>query len=226
MASTIGFPPRAFDIAIANLLAITLTRTWRPDGTDGFVPNFIDFQEPGGYSTDRSEPQVGAQVLLRILQRHGGITEHQWIVDYLFEPLLGWADWAWDRRRSEGVFALGQPDGLAPLLCLGSDTSTVPPSDGGAGTESGARCESGEGTLLVDFAFDVDADDEQSATSATIAVRADICVCMHAPLHVMLTMEMRLARGHAILTLHCHRRQRPRVRLIDNDNSWTRTTHI
>ena len=40
--------------------------------------------------------------------------------------------------------SIGLSDGLSPLLCLGSDFPTIPASDGGAGTEGGARGESGE----------------------------------------------------------------------------------
>lgn len=131
------------DVSFANLLAITLTRTWTPEGENGFVPNIIDFQQ---YSTDRSEPQVGATVLIRVLERNGGIaaTKFTWLIDYLWPSLYSWAEWAWNRRRSEGVLSIGLPDSLSPLLCLGSDFPTIPASDGGAGTESGARGESGE----------------------------------------------------------------------------------
>ena len=56
------------DIAYANLLTITLSRTWTPAGENGFVPNFDDFE---AFSSDRTEPQIGALVLKLILERCG-----------------------------------------------------------------------------------------------------------------------------------------------------------
>ena len=86
---------------------------------------------------DRSEPNIGAHVLLRIYNKTGDA----WLIDLLLDPLLGWADWVWEHRRGEGVLAQQSPDGHVDLVVLGSDV-TDPPGDG-PNTLQAARYESG-----------------------------------------------------------------------------------
>jgi hypothetical protein len=105
---------RARDLAYANLIQVTLGRTLM-----GFVPN-------GGAGPrrtyDRSEDQVGALILKTIFDKWGDA----WLLEGLLPIMLTWNDWVWARRRGEGVLAGG--DGLADLMCLGSDPS-FPRSD-------------------------------------------------------------------------------------------------
>jgi len=105
-------PGRSRDIAYANLIQVTLGRT-----PAGFVPNVAG----GARRTfDRSEPQVGARVLRAVVEQWGDA----WLLEGLLPTMLAWNDWAWARRRGEGALGAGAPDGLADLLCLGSDASS------------------------------------------------------------------------------------------------------
>jgi hypothetical protein len=109
------------DLAYTNLIQITLSR-----GFEGNVPNAVS-----GYigSWDRTEPPLGARVLLRIFRKW----REPWLVELLFPALLAANEWHWRARRGEGA--------LADLLVLGSD-----PVDGGdrsANTLQGAIYESG-----------------------------------------------------------------------------------
>jgi putative isomerase len=97
---------------------------------DGFVPNGANAAEK---SRDRTEPIVGAKVLRAVVERFG-IEQTAWVVEWSFDQLYGWHDWAWRNRR------------LAPamLIAPGSQPLAVPdPSDWGANTMQGARWETG-----------------------------------------------------------------------------------
>ena len=59
---------------------------------------------------DRSEPQLGATFTLEIYQRYG----EAWLVEKLFDTLLGWAEWVWTQRMGAG-------SAHGPLIVLGSD---------------------------------------------------------------------------------------------------------
>ena len=87
------------NLAYANLIAITHEKT-----EAGFVPNFGSSND--GKSRDRSQPPVGALALREAYRQYG----EKWIVEYLFDDLLGWNRW-FARHRT-------LPDGT---LCWGSD---------------------------------------------------------------------------------------------------------
>ena len=123
----------SLDIAVSNLIQICLART-----QDGFVPNFASASH---VSYDRTEPQIGAFVMLQIYKKWGD-TRMGWVVDTVFESLLSWSDWAWRKRRGEGTLAGG--DGHADLIVLGSDPNAAPGGTvGGANDLQAARFESG-----------------------------------------------------------------------------------
>ena len=120
------------DLAYANIIALTLAR-----GFEGNVPNAVS-----GFvgSWDRTEPPLGARVLLHIYNRW----QEPWLVELLFDALERWNGWHWERRRSgEGAV----PD----LIVLGSD-----PVDGGdrsTNTIQGAIYESGlDNSAMYEFA--------------------------------------------------------------------------
>jgi hypothetical protein len=98
---------------------------------DGFVPNGAN---AASKSRDRTEPVVGAKVL-RAFVRRFGIGDTAWLVEWSFDQLFGWHDWAWRERRLAplGLIAPGSSP-IAPL---------VDPSDWGVNTMQGARWESG-----------------------------------------------------------------------------------
>lgn len=85
------------DLAYANLVEIT-----RHAVPAGFVPNVANAY--GFVSLDRSQPPVGAPILLEIFKRFGD----RFILNMLFEPLLKWNRW-WHaaRRAGEGCLAWG-----------------------------------------------------------------------------------------------------------------------
>ena len=99
-------------------------------------------------TNDRTEPLVGANVVLRLLEdSRGGPREAtlRWVVELLFPSLYGWNQWAWRMRRWVGLvvpwgripfpgpdrvlvllvhsYRVGTPGG--GLLVLGSD-NTLP----------------------------------------------------------------------------------------------------
>lgn len=86
------------DLAYANAIEITREIT-----ESGFVPNFATVC--GLKSDDRSQPPVGAMIVLGLYQTFGD----RWLPEMLFEDLLRWNRW-WDTARRDG-----------DLLCWGSD---------------------------------------------------------------------------------------------------------
>lgn len=118
------------DLAYSNIIQTCLMRTM-----EGFVPNFASGPH---VSFDRTEPQVGARVVLEVFKKWGDA----WLVDVVFDALASWNDWVWSHRRGEGVYA--GPDGHADLIVLGSDPNASPGGvDGGENTMQAARYESG-----------------------------------------------------------------------------------
>jgi hypothetical protein len=87
------------ELAYANAIAITHEKT-----EAGFIPNFgaaDDYK-----SRDRSQPPVGSLVVRELYRKY----RERWLVEYLFEDLLGWNRWFAEHRR--------RPDGQ---LCWGSE---------------------------------------------------------------------------------------------------------
>jgi len=118
-----SFEPSSKDISYSNLIQVIQGRTQA-----GFVPNY----HAGTHDTDdRSEPQLGAQLTLEVYRRYGDA----WLVEKLFDTLLGWADWVWTQR-------LGAGKAPGPLVVLGSDL-VFPEDEGGVGTLGAAALESG-----------------------------------------------------------------------------------
>jgi len=112
------------DIAYSNLIAIVQARTMF-----GFVPNY----HAGSHdTTDRSEPQIGALITLEIYRRWGDA----WLVEKLFDSLLGWARWVWTYR------SVAAGSGGGRLVALGSNPN-LPRDEANAGTLSAAALESG-----------------------------------------------------------------------------------
>ena len=97
----------------------------------GFVPNGANAAKK---SRDRTEPIVGAKVLLSFLKRFG-IDETAWLIEWSFDQLYGWHEWAIEYRTisPSGLIAPGSD----PILPLVDD------SDWGVNTMQGARWETG-----------------------------------------------------------------------------------
>lgn len=140
---------------VANAPQIIQSRT-----LEGLVPNYA----AGIFkSYDRTEPQIGAYVTLRLYKKWGDA----WLVQVrahvhscakrhccvslcnthaplsrdalqvLFDALFGWHDWVWNHRRGEGVLSNGND--AAPLVVLGTDPSW-PHGDAYTDELAGARC--------------------------------------------------------------------------------------
>jgi putative isomerase len=124
--------PRAKRIAYSNLIQVVRSRT-----AMGFVPNY---SAGGSKSVDRTEPPVGAKVLLEM---HKKYPDDTWLVELLFEDLLGWNDWM---ARARTLGPLG-------IVSLGSDTIDGY-GDWSAGMMQGARYESGlDNSPMYDGSF-------------------------------------------------------------------------
>jgi neutral trehalase len=87
------------ELAYSNAIAVTRDKT-----EDGFVSN--GSAADNMKSSDRSQPPVGSFAVREIYRRY----REKWLVEYLFDDLLGWNRWWIDHRR----LANGQ-------LCWGSD---------------------------------------------------------------------------------------------------------
>ena len=74
--------PRAKDIAYSNYIQVVRSRTAR-----GMVPNY---SAGGTKSVDRTEPPIGAKVLLEMHRKYGD----GWLVELLFDDLLRCSDWS------------------------------------------------------------------------------------------------------------------------------------
>lgn len=74
--------PRAKDIAYSNYIQVVRSRTAR-----GLVPNY---SAGGTKSVDRTEPPIGAKVLLEMHRKYGD----GWLVELLFDDLLRCSDWS------------------------------------------------------------------------------------------------------------------------------------
>jgi hypothetical protein len=94
------------------------------------VPNY---SAGGTKSIDRTEPPIGAKVMLEMYNKFKDL----WIVELLFDDLLAWNTWFVEERM------------LGPLgiISLGSDTIDGY-KDAAAGQMQGARYESGLGEVI------------------------------------------------------------------------------
>ena len=72
--------------AYSSLICVLKSKT-----NDGLVPNWAS----GGSKSSQSEPAIGARVLLDLFRRFGDL----WLVELLFDDLLDWSEWQWQRRR-------------------------------------------------------------------------------------------------------------------------------
>jgi hypothetical protein len=74
---------------------------------NGFVPNGAT---GGGKSQDRTEPMMGAKVLLEMYRKYGDL----WLVELLFDDLLDWNNWSLRDRTMEPL----------DLIVLGTSQAT------------------------------------------------------------------------------------------------------
>ena len=86
----------AKELAYSNLIQVIKSKC-----SEGFVPNF---SAASTKSLDRTEPPIGARVLLELYQRF----EDKWLVELLFDDLLDWNNWFYHQR-------VGKMDGLVRL---------------------------------------------------------------------------------------------------------------
>ena len=107
-------------IAYSNLIQVIRSRT-----SKGFVPNY---SAGGSKSVDRTEPPIGAKVLLDIHTKYNDT----WLVELLYDDLKLWNDW----------FVGNRAFGPLGIISLGSDTIDGY-QDYSAGEMQGARFESG-----------------------------------------------------------------------------------
>jgi hypothetical protein len=112
--------PRSKAIAYSNFIQVIRSKT-----AAGFVPNY---SAGGSKSVDRTEPPVGAKVLLEMYKKY----KDAWLVQLLFEDLLEWNTW----------FLTARAFGPLGLISLGSDTYDGY-VDWSSGAMQGARYESG-----------------------------------------------------------------------------------
>ena len=85
------------EVAYSNLFQVVKTKT-----AAGFIPNF---SAGGASSQDRTEPPVGAKVVLELFKKYGD----KWMVEVVFDDLLDWNSWFLRRRvlKPAGLIALG-----------------------------------------------------------------------------------------------------------------------
>ena len=89
----------ARDFSYSNLIQVIKSKT-----AQGFIGNFA---AAGQKSLDRTEPMIGAKVVLELYRKYGD----KWIVDLLLNDLIDWHDW----------FATYRILAPAGLICLGSN---------------------------------------------------------------------------------------------------------
>ena len=77
-----------------NVSYSALTQVIKSKTENGFVPNGAT---AGGKSQDRTEPMMGAKVLLEMYRKFGDL----WLVQLLFDDLLDWNNWSLRERTME-----------------------------------------------------------------------------------------------------------------------------
>jgi len=110
------------DLAYAN--AIEIGREATPAG---FIPNYA--RSGGWKSSDRSEPPVGAIIVLGLYEKF----HDRWLLEETFPALLKWNRWWHEHREREGYLVWGSDDENEPRNL----------DDGSGGTLQGGRFESG-----------------------------------------------------------------------------------
>jgi hypothetical protein len=122
--------PFARQLAVATYVQMVKTSTLLPDGS-GFVPNYASGPRQ---SRDRTEPPIGAKVLLELLKAWGTDDEQlQWVVPLCFPDLLRENGWFWLHRRAEPLM----------LVALGSDPNLPTSGDFDVNDLQAAMYESG-----------------------------------------------------------------------------------
>jgi len=121
----LGMEDASRDLAFNNIMQIVLAAT-----LEGMIPNYASGVDK---SYDRTEPQLGAQVVVRLRDRWHA----DWLYELLFDPLMGAHNWTWAMRMGGGDLAPG-----ATLFVVGTNP-TAPPGDWATNTMQGARYESG-----------------------------------------------------------------------------------
>ena len=112
--------PALTRIADSNFIQVIRSKTAK-----GMVPNF---SAGGSKSLDRTEPPIGAKVMLEMYKKYNDT----WLVELLYDDLVAWNSWFVDERML----------GPLGLVSLGSDTIDGY-TDFAPGTMQGARFESG-----------------------------------------------------------------------------------
>jgi hypothetical protein len=105
------------DLAYSNLIQVIKSKS-----AAGFVPNFAAGLSR---SDDRTEPPIGAKVLLELYKKW----QDEWVIELLFDDLLDWSNWFVQRRLlpPARLVALGSTGGMhAARLESGLDDSVRP----------------------------------------------------------------------------------------------------
>jgi hypothetical protein len=113
------------DLAFANAIEITREKT-----PSGFVPNFGAPND--NTSFDRSQPPVGAMMVLQIYRRH----PERWFLEEVFADLLEWNRWWPANRGVDGYLAWGSSP-YPPGIVNERDQTTDVNQRFGAALESG-----------------------------------------------------------------------------------------
>ena len=108
------------DLAYSSLIQAVRSRTAK-----GFIPNFSG---GGTKSQDRTEPPLGAKVLLELYNQY----QEPWIVELLWDDLAVQIDWFMENRFLDGGY-----------IVLGSDSVAYHSDTHSAHSMQGARFESG-----------------------------------------------------------------------------------
>lgn len=91
------------EIAYSNVIQTLKAKT-----SQGFVANW----RAGGLATPgRSEPPIAGKMLLDLYRKF----QDNWLIELLFDDVLGWHEWFWRRRRLPP----------ANLICLGDDGDLI-----------------------------------------------------------------------------------------------------
>ena len=87
----------AKELAYSNFIQVIKSKT-----ANGFVPNFSGSTAK---SLDRTEPPIGARVLLEMYKRY----KDKWLVQLLFNDILDWNEWFYRERVDQkvGLVSLG-----------------------------------------------------------------------------------------------------------------------